>query len=256
LTALQLGAVDYIQKPTLEELPLVAPILLEKLKIASTVNLKNQTDSKPVTTTQTLNFKFDSKKIVCIGSSTGGTEAIRRIFRTMPKEFPPVLITQHIPALFSLAFAESLSREFQIVAREASDGEVVAPNQILIAPGGMQMEVVRDKKGTLNVRVFDGPPVNRHKPSVDVLFESAARHIGRSAVGVILTGMGSDGAKGLLAMRKAGAMTLAQDERSSVVFGMPKVAAQLGGVQKICGLSEMADAILQSCKAKGNAKVA
>lgn len=253
LTALQLGAVDYIQKPTLEELPLVAPILLEKLKIASAVNLKVQNDSKVTPLARAENVKLDSKKIVCIGSSTGGTEAIRQIFRTLPREFPPILITQHIPKLFSLAFAESLSREFQINAREAVDGDLVLPNLVLIAPGGTQMEVVSDKKGVLSVRVFDGAPVNRHKPSVDVLFQSASKVIGRNAVGVILTGMGADGAKGLLAMREAGAMTLAQDERSSIVFGMPKVAAELGGVQKVCGLSEMTEAILQNCRAKSKA---
>jgi two-component system, chemotaxis family, protein-glutamate methylesterase/glutaminase len=253
LTALQLGAVDYIQKPSLEELPLVGPILLEKLKVASAVVVKNQTDSKMQPAVRSENIKLDSKKIVCIGSSTGGTEAIRRIFRSMPKEFPPILITQHIPKLFSLAFAESLSREFQINAREATDGDLVVPNLVLIAPGGMQMEVVGDKKGVLSVRVFDGPPVNRHKPSVDVLFQSASKVIGRNAVGVVLTGMGSDGAKGLLQMREAGATTLAQDERSSIVFGMPKVAAQIGGVQKVCGLDEMAESILQSCRAKSKA---
>ncbi len=256
LTALELGAVDYIQKPTLEELPLVAPVLLEKLKVAAAVDLKNlktRSEMKDASAVAAKSVKLDTRKVVCIGSSTGGTEALRRIFRNMPKQFPPILIAQHIPKLFSLAFAESVSREFGIVAREAVDGDLVLPNVVLIAPGGTQMEVATNRSGVLSVRVFDGAPVNRHKPSVDVLFDSAAKILGRNGVGVILTGMGSDGAKGLLAMHAAGATTLAQDERSCIVFGMPKVAIQLGGVQRVCSLNEMSEAILLNCRSKSKA---
>jgi two-component system chemotaxis response regulator CheB len=254
LMALEAGAIDYIQKPSLDELAIVAPMILEKLKVASAVDLRKQL-RLPVNSVKSnvSDLKLDLRKVICIGSSTGGTEAIRRIFGSMPKIFPAVVIAQHIPKLFSLAFAESLRREFKIEVFEAKDGQEVMANQVLIAPGGLQMELAFDDRKILRVRVFDGEPINRHKPSVDVLLNSAARLIGKRAVGVILTGMGSDGAKGLLAMRKAGAATFAQDEASSVVYGMPRVAKELGGVDKVVPLNEMALAISQQCRQKTSA---
>ncbi|MFN7729928.1 MAG: chemotaxis response regulator protein-glutamate methylesterase [Bdellovibrio sp.] len=250
LTALELGAVDYIQKPSFQELSAVAPILLEKLKIASGVRMRSrhirarQSTANPVAFSD---LSYDRRKVICIGSSTGGTEAIRAIFRSMPKQFPPILITQHIPALFSLAFAESLRREFGFKVFEATDGQEVLPNQVLIAPGGTQMELML-KNGVLKVRVFDGEPVNRHKPSVDCLFHSAALLLGKHAVGVILTGMGTDGSHGLLDMRNAGAFTLAQDQETSTVYGMPRVAFEIGAVVKVMPLDLIAGGMLEACK--------
>lgn len=247
LTALQLGAVDYMQKPSFDELDAVAPVLIEKLKMAASVNLKLPKKKNPSNQLHLQSINLDRRKVICIGSSTGGTEAIRRIFRSLPKIFPPILITQHIPKLFSLAFAESLKREFGIEVFEAVDGQEVLPCQVLIAPGGLQMEVILVGT-TAKVRVFDGPPVNRHKPSVDVLFQSAAKVFGKNAVGVILTGMGSDGAKGLKGMKDTGSLTLAQDQETSVVYGMPKVAKELGAVEKVLSIDEIAEAMIEGCR--------
>lgn len=251
MQALAKGAVDYIQKPSLEELDAVRPVIIEKILTAADINLREKIAS---TSLQKLakakvaeNLEYDAKKVIFIGSSTGGTEAIRAIFRSMPKKFPPILVAQHIPPLFSQAFAESLSREFLIESREAKDGDFVRPNQILIAPGGLQMEIVNSSLG-LKVHVYDGPKVNLHRPSVETLFLSGASVLGRHCVGVMLTGMGGDGVKGMLEMKKQGAMTFAQSEETCIVYGMPKVAFEAGAVQKMVPLNEMAVAMLQACQ--------
>lgn len=183
--------------------------------------------------------------VVAIGASTGGTEALRQILAAMPVHGPGMVIVQHMPAGFTTAFANRLSESCSIEVKEASDGDVVASGRALIAPGNRHVQLVRDGQH-YTLRVTDGAPVNRHRPSVDVLFHSVAAVAGKKSVGVIMTGMGDDGADGLLAMRKAGAYTLAQDEASCVVFGMPKEAIARGAVDRVVSLAYLPAAIMQA----------
>jgi two-component system chemotaxis response regulator CheB len=189
--------------------------------------------------------------VIVIGSSTGGVQALEAVFTCLPAEIPPIVVVQHIPAVFSAALARRLNDLCPFEVKEAVDGDEVLRNRILIAPGGMQLKLVRGQGG-LRVSVFDGPPVNRHKPSVDVMFDSVATLLGGQAVGVILTGMGADGAKGLLRMRKAGARTIAQDKDSCIVFGMPREAIALGAAEQVRALPEIPAAIL-SCLSRRKA---
>jgi two-component system chemotaxis response regulator CheB len=180
--------------------------------------------------------------IVAIGTSTGGTRALEYLLKRMPKDCTGLVIVQHMPANFTRQFAQRLDAACDIEVREAQDGDRVLPGRALIAPGGLHLSVRRNG-AQYQVMVQDGPPVSRHKPSVDVLFRSLAKAAGRNALGVIMTGMGDDGARGLKAMREAGATTLAQDEESCVVFGMPKEAIRLGGVEQICNLEDLPERI-------------
>jgi two-component system chemotaxis response regulator CheB len=183
-------------------------------------------------------------KVVALGASTGGTEALRTILEAMPPDAPGLLVVQHMPEAFTRAFAERLDRSCRIEVREAADGDRVLEGRALIAPGNRHLRLVRSG-GHYAVEVADGPLVSRHRPSVDELFRSVAAAAGANAVGAILTGMGDDGAAGLLAMKEAGARTLAQDEESCVVFGMPKEAIERGAVDEIVGLDLMAAAVLR-----------
>jgi chemotaxis response regulator CheB len=185
-----------------------------------------------------------SEKIVAIGASTGGTEALRTILEAMPPDAPGLLVVQHMPEAFTRAFAERLDRSCRIEVKEAVDRDRVTEGRALIAPGNRHL-LLKRTGGHYAVEVADGPLVSRHRPSVDVLFRSVAVAAGSNAVGVILTGMGDDGASGLLEMRQAGATTLAQDEDSCVVFGMPKEAIQRGAVDEVVGLEQMAPALLR-----------
>jgi len=181
---------------------------------------------------------FPSRKIIVLGASTGGTQAIEFLVRNIKANLPGILITQHMPGEFTKAFAERLNTVSRLHIREAKDGEIVHNNTVYIGNGFFHILV--EKEGSnYKVRVKDGPLVNRHKPSVDVLFRSAARQAGSQALGILLTGMGNDGAKGLLELKKAGAVTIAQDKNSSVVFGMPKAAIQLGAAQYVLSLDEI-----------------
>ena len=179
------------------------------------------------------------RRLVAIGTSTGGTLALERILRELPAESPPLLIVQHMPEKFTAAFAERLDSLCAPEILEARDGDRVQPGRALIAPGARHMQLVRSGAG-FAVAVADGPPVNRHKPSVDVLFRSVAREAAANAVGIIMTGMGDDGARGLREMKDAGAHTIAQDEASCVVYGMPKEAVRLGGVDEQIALDQIA----------------
>jgi len=183
-------------------------------------------------------------KVVVIGASTGGTEAVRALLEQLPPESPGMLIVQHMPEVFTRAFADRLDKCCRVEVREAANGDRVLEGRVLIAPGNRHLRL-RRSGGHYEVEVSDGPLVSRHRPSVDVLFQSAAEAAGANAVGVILTGMGGDGAAGLLAMRQAGAVTLAQDEASCVVFGMPKEAIQKGAVEHVLPLAAMPAAILR-----------
>lgn len=238
--ALELGAVDYIQKPTLAELPIVSPVIREKVKAASSAKVFQRRKSAIV---REKAGDVDFRTILAIGASTGGTEALKDLMCGMPDEIPPTVIVQHIPPVFSKAFADRLNQLCPFEVKEAEDGDELRPSRVLIAPGGRQMKLQATRTGYC-VRITDDPPMNRHKPSVDYLFHSVAELIGKNCVGVILTGMGADGAKGLLKLRQLGARTLAQDEASSVVYGMPKAAFEMGAVEKVAPLDEMAHEVL------------
>ncbi|MBI3544011.1 MAG: chemotaxis protein CheB, partial [Deltaproteobacteria bacterium] len=221
--------------------------MIEKIKAAAHAKV-NASVAAPAKTSTRL-AKLDTSTLVVIGASTGGTEALRQLLTALPAGIPPILVVQHIPEVFSTAFARRLKELCAFDVREAVDGEVIEAGRVLVAPGGRQLEIVRRGK-TLRARVTDGPLVNRHKPSVDVLFDSVAKHCGAGAVGVILTGMGSDGAEGLLKMKNAGARTIAQSEASCVVFGMPRAAVEAGAVDKSCDLADIPMLLLRWLAAK------
>jgi two-component system chemotaxis response regulator CheB len=184
-----------------------------------------------------------TEKIVIVGASTGGTEAIRVFLESYPERSPGTVIVQHMPEVFTASFAERLNSLCKARVKEAENGDKVEPNLVLIAPGGKHT-LLKRANSNYYVEVKDGPLVTRHRPSVDVLFRSAAIHAGKNAIGVIMTGMGDDGARGMLEMHQAGAFTIAQDEESCVVFGMPGEAIKLGGVDKILPLKQIASKVL------------
>jgi two-component system chemotaxis response regulator CheB len=188
-------------------------------------------------------LRVTTDKVVAIGASTGGTEALREILEAMPPDAPGTVIVQHMPEVFTRAFADRLNQTCRIEVKEAAAGDRVLEGRALIAPGNRHTVLVRSGAHYV-VDVQDGPLASRHRPSVDMLFRSVARSAGPNAVGVILTGMGRDGAEGLMEMKRAGAATLAQDEASCVVFGMPKEAIELGGVDQVLPLGRIAAAIL------------
>ena len=266
LAALDAGAIDYVQKPSLSELGLLKDNLLEKLRGASKAKMQlSGTDMPNVASAQTsdrVRKKFGlirtrapaggmteagdpfHHQLIAIGASTGGTDAIRKVLMALPEEIPPIVIVQHIPGGFSKAFAERLNSSLPFAVREAQDEEVIESGMVLVAPGGYQMRVER-LGDRLIARVEDTAPVNRHKPSVDTLFHSVAELKKFNRLAFLLTGMGNDGAAGLLALRKSGAYTVAQDEASSVVFGMPKEAIRLNAADRIAPLHVMPGLILQ-----------
>ena len=196
-----------------------------------------------------------SDKIIAIGASTGGVEALKAVLMLLPEDVPPVLITQHMPERFTAAFARRLDSECRMRVHEAVHDQPVERGNVYIAPGAHHLELARRSSG-LYCSLNDGPPVSGHRPSVDVLFESVARTVAPRAVGVILTGMGRDGAKGLLAMRKAGCATLGQDEGTALVYGMPRVAFEIGAVESQHGLFDISDAILAACATKKSSSLA
>lgn len=187
-----------------------------------------------------------TEKVVVIGASTGGTEALATLLRALPSNAPGVVVVQHMPEGFTAKFAQRLDGQCRVAVAEASDGASVLPGHALIAPGGRHTMLMRSGARYF-VRVKSGPLVNRHRPSVDVLFRSAATYAGKNAVGVILTGMGDDGARGMLEMHEAGATNFAQDEQTCVVFGMPKEAIRLGGVDSVHALADIAAQVLRAC---------
>jgi two-component system chemotaxis response regulator CheB len=185
-----------------------------------------------------------AERLIAIGTSTGGTQALEKVLPALKPDLPGVVLVQHMPEKFTAAFADRLDTMCRVRVKEAEDGDPVLPGHVLVAPGGRHLEVVR-MDTRYRVRVFDGPPVNRHRPSVDVLFRSVAKAAGPDAIGVIMTGMGDDGARGLLEMRKAGAFTVAQDEATCVVHGMPREAVALGAADREVPLLQIAEVIHQ-----------
>jgi two-component system, chemotaxis family, protein-glutamate methylesterase/glutaminase len=185
-----------------------------------------------------------SERVIAVGSSTGGTEAIRVFLKAMPSDCPPIVIAQHMPEGFTRALADRLNRECIIEVKEASQGDRLCPGNAFIAPGNFHMLVERGRAG-LTIRLSDGPLVSRHRPSVDVLFRSVAMSVGPKATGVILTGMGDDGAQGMIEMKTAGSVNIAQDEATCIVFGMPREAIARGAVDFVVPLQRIADEVLQ-----------
>ncbi|WP_307570633.1 protein-glutamate methylesterase/protein-glutamine glutaminase [Pantoea anthophila] len=250
LRALELGAVDFVTKPQLgirEGMLAYSQMIGDKIRAAARARLHNRA-AMPAPVTLKAGPLLSSEKLIAIGSSTGGTEAIRHVLQPLPATSPALLITQHMPPGFTRSFAERLNKLCQITVKEAEDGERILPGHAYIAPGAMHMELARSGANYV-VKLNDGPPVNRHKPSVDVLFKSVATNAGRNAVGVILTGMGNDGAAGMLEMNRAGAWTIAQSEASCVVFGMPREAIATGGVNEVVDLSNISQHMLAKISA-------
>ncbi|MEO8045797.1 MAG: chemotaxis response regulator protein-glutamate methylesterase [Nitrospirota bacterium] len=248
LRALELGAVDFITKPKIdlrEGMEEVAQGLIAKIKAAAQAKVRGREAAEsPVSRATPLTAMIKTTDtIIAIGASTGGTEAVKDVLVALPPNTPPILITQHMPEHFTKTWADRMNSLCRISVKEAEEGDSVLPGHALIAPGGYHMTLVRSG-ARYTVRINQDPPMNRHRPSVDVMFASVAQYAGANAVGVILTGMGGDGAKEMLTMKQAGAFTIAQDEASCVVFGMPKEAIKLGGVDKILPLAEIPAAIV------------
>jgi two-component system chemotaxis response regulator CheB len=251
LDALSIGAIDYLSKPKIDLAATLSDYrdeLIAKVKAAASARVRSPS-SGAASTDAVLAKRAPQRqlrtteRIIAIGASTGGTEAIKDVLIHLPPDTPGIVITQHIPKLFSGAFARRMDSCCQLSVCEAEDGQQVLRGHAYIAPGDMHLSLVRD--GARYVcRLDDGPPVNRHKPSVDVLFRSVAQQAGRNAIGVILTGMGKDGALGLKEMRDGGSRTIAQDEATSIVWGMPGEAVALGGAADVLPLGEIYSRIL------------
>ena len=254
LEALELGAVDYVGKPSADKPELLASYaveIIEKVKVASVSNisrLETQASRAPLMKPKPEKMgALKNNRLIVIGASTGGTEAIRELLLMMPADSPPILITQHIPPLFSASFAKRLDGLLPHDVHEAADGDKVLAGNIYIAPGDRQMEL-QVKGGNYYCRVYDGERVNLHKPSVEVLFKSITEQCAKNAIGVMLTGMGADGASAMLEMKQAGSYNVIQDEASSVVWGMPGAAAELGAGDKILPLDKIAAHIVTKLK--------
>ncbi|MBG6245395.1 chemotaxis response regulator protein-glutamate methylesterase [Candidatus Symbiopectobacterium sp. 'North America'] len=251
LRALELGALDFVTKPQLgirEGMLAYSKMIAEKIRMAAKARLPQRSASSEPTKIIHHMPILSSEKLIAIGASTGGTEAIRQVLQPLPTNSPALLITQHMPPGFTKSFAERLNKLCQITVKEAEDGERVLPGHAYIAPGARHLELVKSG-ANYQVRLNDGPPVNRHRPSVDVLFRSVAQYAGRNAVGIILTGMGNDGAAGMLAMHQVGAYTLAQNKASCVVFGMPREAIAMRGVDEVVDLSQVSQRMLAQISA-------
>lgn len=246
LDALDSGAFDYIQKPKMEEIAEVGPIMIEKVVEAS--KFKGQKHISSSITART-NQTFDKNCKIVIGSSTGGTTALKVILGGLPRSIPPILIVQHIPAVFSKAFADRINEICPFTVKEAEDGDLISEDTVYIAPGGKQMRM-RNERGNSYIEITDDEPVNRFKPSVDYLFHSVAEIAKKENIlAVMLTGMGRDGSKGMKKLNDLGALTIAQSEESCVVFGMPKAAIELGGVTEVVHKDNIAQKMVElSCR--------
>jgi two-component system chemotaxis response regulator CheB len=249
LEALRLGAVEVLAKPggpySVGEL---RASLAGKIRAAAVARVRRPAAAQPHEETVEVVAAGSpiASMIIAIGASTGGTEAIQEVLVRMPANSPGIVITQHIPPVFSRAYADRLNKLCPMAVKEACDGDTVVPGRALVAPGNYHMLLRKSAEG-YRVQVKDGPQVCYQRPSVDVMFSSVAEAAGANAVGVILTGMGSDGAQGLLRMKRAGAQTIAQDEASCVVFGMPREAIRMGAADRVVGLPRIASAIIAAC---------
>lgn len=259
LEAMALGAFDFVEKPKLDlsqtlssyseeiisKIKAAAGFQPEKLNQKSVLEVEERLTADAVIAKSTKNIPLKTtEKIVAIGASTGGTEAIKTVLCALPANAPGIVITQHIPASFSAPFAERVNKMSALNVRQATDGEQILPGHAYIAPGDKHLLVERSG-ARYYCRLNDGPAVSRHKPSVDVLFRSIAQNVGANAIGVMLTGMGDDGARGMLEMRENGASNMVQDEKSSVVWGMPGAAYKLGAAELMLPLDKIAQEIMK-----------
>jgi len=246
MEALEAGAVDVMCKPgAAYSVGDMSVELIDKIKAAAHVKVTGEGAKSPraATSAAPLALTRTTNKVLAVGASTGGTEALVQLLSQMPHNAPGMVVVQHMPEFFTRSFAERLNGISAMEVSEAVDGDRVIPGRALIARGNYHM-LLRRSGATYVVQVKSGPLVSRHRPSVDVLFKSVARYAGSNAIGVIMTGMGSDGAQGLQEMRKNGARTIAQDEASCVVFGMPKVAIELGAAERVVPLDQIARTVL------------
>ena len=264
MKALELGAVDFVSKPRIgvvDGLGELSTQIVEKIRIAAGAHIKRTLsvqgagqaakDKTGERLSATLVGRVSTEKLVFIGASTGGTEAIKEVLTQLPADFPAIVITQHMPPGFTTSFAARLDSLCRISVREAVNGERILPGHAYIAPGGTQFRI--DRSGANYVAVVeDGEPVNRHKPSVEVLFKSGAKIAGRNAFGIMLTGMGNDGAKAMKEMKDAGSYNLVQDEASCVVFGMPKEAIAHGAADEVLPLRDIAGALIARLNSSGD----
>ncbi|MCX5846833.1 MAG: chemotaxis response regulator protein-glutamate methylesterase [Deltaproteobacteria bacterium] len=247
LEAMEIGAVDVIAKPGGSySVGDMSDMLAEKIRVAATANISRRyedtTDTGKPEPIRAL--AETTHKVIAIGASTGGTEALKDVLTRMPPNSPGIIVVQHMPAHFTTAFAERLNSLCQVSVKEAGDNDSVTTGTVLVAPGNYHM-LLRRSGARYYVEVKDGPRVHHQRPSVDILFKSTAKYAGPNSIGVILTGMGADGAEGLLEMKQAGAKTIAQDEKTCVVFGMPKEAIKLGAADKVVPLGQVAQEILR-----------
>ncbi|WP_031433299.1 protein-glutamate methylesterase/protein-glutamine glutaminase [Methylomarinum vadi] len=270
LNALQLGAVDFIAKPKIDvthSLNDYAADIIAKVKMAATASVKaldatavSKAPAKKMGHSVSAKHSADvilqpaavkkhfrtTDKLIAVGSSTGGTEALKHVVKDLPADTPAIVVSQHLPAAFSESFARHVDNISVMSACIAEDGQQLLPGNIYIAPGDKHLMVMRDGARYIS-RLNDGPPVNRHKPSVDVMFRSVAQNVGSNAIGLMLTGMGADGAQGMKEMREAGSTNIVQDEASSVVWGMPGEAYKIGAAHKVVALDEIAAQLLALC---------
>lgn len=260
LRALELGAIDFVTKPRLgirDGLLAYTDLIAGKIRIAAAARLlpakRAAMGTSPAVVEDAPMLRsplLSTEKLIIIGASTGGTEAIREILQPLPPDSPGIMIAQHMPAGFTHSFAQRLNGLCRIAVSEAVHGERILPGHAYIAPGGFHLSLTRSGANYV-AHVDQELPVNRHRPSIDVLFDSAAKHAGKNAIGVILTGMGRDGAEGLLRMRQAGAHTLAQDEASCVVFGMPRESIAIGAASEVVPLQEMSQRVMAHLRSFG-----
>ncbi|HKM32763.1 MAG TPA: chemotaxis response regulator protein-glutamate methylesterase [Oscillospiraceae bacterium] len=253
--ALDAGAVDFVKKPvvkTSDDMRIFAKELCGKIKIAKNAKVTPGGRIRPDTLTGTQFFAAPNMlkhrdTVIALGASTGGTDALQVVIQNLPETTPPILIVQHMPAGFTNMYATRLNRICKMEVQEAKNGDRLKPGRVLIAAGEYHMRLARDTQGYY-VKCAQGDRVSGHCPSVDVLFDSVADIAGKKAIGAILTGMGADGAKGLLKMRKAGAYTIGQDKESCIVYGMPMVAFNIGGVEKQAPLTRISSIIMEKLK--------
>lgn len=259
MRALELGAVDFLPKPKLgvvDGVQAYATEICDKIRAAATAKVRLATAGPVATASQALPPTLGlagirgTEKLIGIGASTGGTEAIKEVLLPLPADMPAVLITQHMPAGFTTSFAARLDRLCALRVKEAEQDERILPGHAYLAPGGWHL-LIKRFGADYRIALSDGPPVNRHRPSVDVMFDSMASAAAANCIGVVLTGMGRDGAEGLLHLREVGAVTAAQDESSSLVYGMPKAAAENGAAHHVVNLPEFAGFLVDTVRRMG-----
>jgi two-component system chemotaxis response regulator CheB len=252
IESLEAGAVDFVTKPSADLGNGLENMLMElctKIKIASTANVSHWKKKRLQLPSEQrifppIEFKDSADKVIAIGASTGGIEAITEIVSKFPAETPGIVIVQHMPPLFTTMFADRLNTKSAMLVKEAANGDMIKPGLVLVAPGDKHLRVEKSSSG-FQVMISKEDKVCGHRPSVEVMMQSMAKHVGPNSIGIMLSGMGSDGANGMLAMRNAGAKTIAQDEATSVVFGMPKEAYQRGGAECLMALQKIAAEVIR-----------